>query len=634
MKDQIVRIVEGYWNERLPVLLARVDETARQIENFLVLEDYYRSVRSEEGQLRKTFGGFGSDQLDMKSLSSVLQRSFSSREMEKERSRRLRGIFDELRAQREAFAKSPPRPALLELKQGARKILAAFEAHIRGVTQLFKLIRIARLEAKGRYNEAEHAAYFEDFNWRQLDNAEMEVSPPFVVFTVPQEHFGEVLHEVLELVTSGRPIKVALLQSPATNGAGETGRAAALRGIPDAGLLFLSLRNLYLAQATGAGATPLEEVVRRGLRSPRPAVFSLLAGAARGSAGNAGKSTGAADAGAAEATVRAERALRSRGFPHFVYDPDRATDFVSCLELGDNPALEDFWPTATLEYRDDGGEPAQLERPFTFADFAAGEPSLAGQFKPLEPEADPAHLVGIADFLELSPGERRDKTPFVYSVNGDRHLQRLVPSQAIIARTADRLHLWHTLQELGGIHNPYVQAAESRIAERLSAEKEAALGTLQAELESRLQSRSQEAVATALRNVALRLTGMGGAAPGPLPTGQPVGPVAAAAPAVAAAQAVEAPAAAAPAPAAPAGTDPWVEAALCTSCDECTTLNKNLFAYDANKKAYLKDPRGGPYKDIVRAAEKCASGAIHPGMPLDPNEKDAEKWIKRAEKYQ
>ena len=105
MKDQIVRIVEGYWNERLPVLLARVDETARQIENFLVLEDYYRSVRSEEGQLRKTFGGFGSDQLDMKSLSSVLQRSFSSREMEKERSRRLRGIFDELRAQREAFAK-------------------------------------------------------------------------------------------------------------------------------------------------------------------------------------------------------------------------------------------------------------------------------------------------------------------------------------------------------------------------------------------------------------------------------------------------------------------------------------------------------------------------------------------------
>ena len=48
----------------------------------------------------------------------------------------------------------------------------------------------------------------------------------------------------------------------------------------------------------------------------------------------------------------------------------------------------------------------------------------------------------------------------------------------------------------------------------------------------------------------------------------------------------------------------------------------------------MKDARGGPFKDIVRAAEKCTGRCIHPGTPADPNEKDAAKLIKRAEKFQ
>ena len=48
----------------------------------------------------------------------------------------------------------------------------------------------------------------------------------------------------------------------------------------------------------------------------------------------------------------------------------------------------------------------------------------------------------------------------------------------------------------------------------------------------------------------------------------------------------------------------------------------------------MKNARGGPFSDIVRAAEKCTGGCIHPGTPADPGEKDVEKWIKRAEKFQ
>lgn len=47
----------------------------------------------------------------------------------------------------------------------------------------------------------------------------------------------------------------------------------------------------------------------------------------------------------------------------------------------------------------------------------------------------------------------------------------------------------------------------------------------------------------------------------------------------------------------------------------------------------MLDPRGGPYRDIVRAAEKCTAGCIHPGTPWDRREPDLERLIARAAKY-
>jgi pyruvate-ferredoxin/flavodoxin oxidoreductase len=77
----------------------------------------------------------------------------------------------------------------------------------------------------------------------------------------------------------------------------------------------------------------------------------------------------------------------------------------------------------------------------------------------------------------------------------------------------------------------------------------------------------------------------------------------------------------------------WIESAMCTSCDECININPRIFAYDENRHATVKDPKGGPYKDMVRAAEKCTAQVIHPGSPLNPNEKDLDKLVKRAAKY-
>ena len=78
---------------------------------------------------------------------------------------------------------------------------------------------------------------------------------------------------------------------------------------------------------------------------------------------------------------------------------------------------------------------------------------------------------------------------------------------------------------------------------------------------------------------------------------------------------------------------PWLDTPQCTSCDECININKKIFAYNAEKKAFIQDPNGGPYSDIVKAAEKFTAQVIHPGLPADRSFKDADKWVKRGEKH-
>ncbi|HEV2290695.1 MAG TPA: ferredoxin, partial [Gemmatimonadales bacterium] len=96
--------------------------------------------------------------------------------------------------------------------------------------------------------------------------------------------------------------------------------------------------------------------------------------------------------------------------------------------------------------------------------------------------------------------------------------------------------------------------------------------------------------------------------------------------------------AAAPAAAAVADDDEmaleaWIDSARCTTCNECINLNKKMFAYNADKQAYIKDPRAGTFAQLVTAAEHCPVSIIHPGTPLDPREKDLPKWTARAAKF-
>ena len=196
------------------------------------------------------------------------------------------------------------------------------------------------------------------------------------------------------------------------------------------------------------------------------------------------------------------------------------------------------------------------------------------------------------------------------------------------------------------------------VATSLEAEFAVRSATLRAEYEAKLTEMRSSYPAQMARRLATSLmhTAGGSAAvaeflaglPAAMPTMDPLAttaPTAPPTPAPAVAVTPSAPARVAapeaPVVAAPVSADdddalviePWIDSARCTTCNECTNINKKMFAYNADKQATIKDPTAGTFQQLVTAAERCPVGIIHPGTPLNPNEKDLAKWTLRAAKF-
>ena len=175
-------------------------------------------------------------------------------------------------------------------------------------------------------------------------------------------------------------------------------------------------------------------------------------------------------------------------------------------------------------------------------------------------------------------------------VDANNVLQKVIVDERLIREARRCREMWHSLQELGGVHNSHAD-------QLLAREKKA------------WEERMQEAAQTQAASV----------------------PVAAAAAAVASAPA----AASAVVEQEPERSpdEAYIETARCSSCNECTLLNDKMFAYDNNKQAYIADIKAGTFAQLVEAAENCQVSVIHPGKPRNPKEAGLEELLKRAEAF-
>jgi len=354
------------------------------------------------------------------------------------------------------------------------------------------------------------------------------------------------------------------------------------------GLIAMAHRTAYVMQSTIAHANHMIEGFIEGLLCKRPAVFNCYS--------SCQPEHGIGDD---MSHHQAKLAVESRAYPLFHYNPDNGEKPEDCFELTGNPAIHDTWPLYKLHYQAGskekvmaGSKEKVMELPMTFADFAMTEGRFRKHYRTAPPDSWHDDMILLADYLELGTEEREGKYPFIWTVDHNQNLSRLLVDDTMVASCEDRRNFWVMLKAIAGIqdHKASIPDIESKIR--------------------------QEIMANVSKGLMQWISG--GA-----PAGEAAIPMPGATPA-AEETAGEA-----------AGEymAPWIDSEDCTACDECTNLNPNMFAYNDNKQAYIKDPNAGTYMDLVKAAERCTAQVIHPGLPKDRSGKDIEQWIKRGEKY-
>jgi pyruvate-ferredoxin/flavodoxin oxidoreductase len=479
--------------------------------------------------------------------------------------------------------------------------LGVFQGHMARMAEGFRAVRLAELELAGEYNPAEHDEFFTYFDWKQFSDEEWRLCPPVVAIGGDGAMYDIGFQNLSRALISEMPVKVMVLDTQVysnTGGqactSGFTGQVSDMAAYGKAwkgksevrkelGLIGMAHRNAYVMQGSAANVTHLLEGFIEGLNSRRPAMFNIYTPCM--------PEHGIGDETAEQ---QSRLALESRAYPLFRFDPDAGTTFTECLDIDGNPAIDEDWPSYTLRYQDEDGREADLELPMTFADFAVTEGRFLKHFRKAPRDTWNENMVPLHEFLELDAEEREDRFPYIWGVDAKNHLMRVMVSEELVRSSQDRLDYWRLLRSMTGTATAGID--EGAIASRVRAEM------------------AQQLTASLLSLAA------GGETAGLLEATE------AAAPAVAAA---------APA-AAPAGDyEPvWIDTPECEACDECTKINPKIFAYNDEKKAVVADPRGGPFRDIVRAAEKCTAECIHPGTPFDPSEKDLDRLVERAAKFQ
>ena len=576
-----------------------------------------------------------------------------------------------------------PFPWVNHLFQDSPSIaIGLFEAQMRKMAGNFAAVRRAEKIVAGSYDAATDELALRDLQWQQFTDEEFALCPPIVSMGGDGAMLDIGLQNLSRLLASGKPIRVIVLDTQVysnTGGqactSGFTGQVADMSAYgasqhgktearKELSMIGIAHRGAYVHQTSQAAASHLIAGVLRGLRKRRPVLINVYTPCP--------VEHGLADDWSQQA---ARLALESRAFPFLTYDPDGGPSFADCLSLEGNPSPSDAWPTYSLKYLDANNAEQTMELPVTIADWAATEMRFKQHFSELPTLQSADELMPFHEYLLATAEDREGRTPFIWTIRKDRTLRRLKVSSEIVQLAVERQQFWSQLRQLAGLEVPVtirdtvVSELESEFEQRanaLRADYETKLEQLNATLPGQIARRLAEGLLKTAGNSAAvarliaslpatsapqngsRATVASAPAPAPATARAPVtAPAAAPAPLSVAATMQTKPAAPALVTSAPAVTtstvaapdddaialEAYIDSARCTSCNECTNLNNKMFAYNADKQAYVKDAKAGTFQQLVVAAERCPVSIIHPGSPLNPKEKDLAKWTKRAEKF-
>lgn len=522
-------------------------------------------------RLRAAVGSSFSAAFDFDEMSRILDGSKPNFALSDQRRNRIKRLIEVLETQRFLpITKDSAEPYSFSFFRCSDALEAYRERHAEAV-ELLKTLAIAELESKGEYRESVHDILFDGFGANGLNADELGELPDYFVCTDAASLDAAETEQLIDLLAAGLPIKAVVrtddILEPSIVAEGHAALGIRSRQLVNTAI---ALTDVFVLQTCASHLFKMRESLLRGLSFDGPTLFSVFSG-------SNGHNYDVPP------YLVAAAAMESRAFPAFVYDPSAGSDWAGRLSIGENPNLNDDWPVHELLYEDESLQARSEKLSFTLADFIAMDDRFADHFAIDGPLSQNQGSVSVIEALDSTGSDIPSEVPTVALVNDQGVLTRAVIDDRLLGETRRCRSMWHSLQELGGIHNSHAERLLAAELKRRETEIAPKPDVIIPALES---SAAVPAVAVAAE------------------TAEPVRE--------------------------DHGDEPYIETPRCTTCNECTNVNPRMFAYNSEKQAYIADPDAGTFRQLVEAAEGCQVSIIHPGKPRNPKEPGLEDLIARA----
>ena len=612
------------WSEQLATLIHNLRDILR------VDFDHSPDAKSA-GHLRDALGTGQRDDVDAERMAAMLSRTRLAEPLPEDRRTRIRETLETLTRLQPLFGDPDRRDdsnevssfSLDSVSDDCAAALAHHDARQREMVAFFRAVRVAELEVSNRYEAALHDSFFASFDASHLSREELSLCPP-VVLVLHQAHVGDWdVQALLGLLVADLPVKI-ILQLDCLGSRTQADRSTWVCALPR---MAMSLGHVFVMQCPASRPGELVQGFARGLDHIGSALFCVYTGAPTGES-------------RLPRYLDCASATESRAFPAYEYDPDRGPTQAERMCLLDNPQQTRAWVSEPFAFRDASGANKTRDIAFTLADFLMTDVRQAEFFCQVPPSHWHPNMVPLDEFLDMDWEIAVRDVPYLLAVDENEKLHRVVVARSMVRQIARCAARWRTLQEEGGIGNSHalnLLAAEKDCLQQELAEE---VARIREQHELQLEQGVGELTREIVARIAAQLTD--GADSGFAAASTPSLTQAAAAPPAAESAAVAEAVAAESSPGDTGETDdedspsldePYIDTPLCTACDDCTTMSAQIFAYNEDKQAYIKDAAAGTYQELVLAAEKCPVSIIHPGKPRNADEPNLDEWITRAKPY-
>ena len=575
------RLIEHGWAKlagRCHETADRINDLIIRLRNVLKVDELKNGESRTAQKLKTTLGKRYKEAFDFERMADLLEDSTPHNRLPVTRRDRIRAALTVLESQK-FFASGAVDPKGKSLHSfifdDLSAALKAYHERLSEIAEVVRAITIADLELDNSYCEEKHSTFFDRFSPQALTADDFALFPSYLVCLHESECNTRDLARLMEIVTCDLPIKVLIHVSD------PLGEPAPLDGYPQTGSFVQQLvrsfvaGDAYVLQSPASHLYRQREHIQKALEFGGPAIFSVFVPFAD-------------ESSRLPAYLVSAAAMESRVFPVFSYNPAAGKGLVDRFDISGNPDVDIDWPRRELHFEDENLQAVAEDVAFTPVDFALIDPKYGSHFALAAKDAWQEGLVPVADYIDDS--STVEAVPSVATVNSSNVLQRLVVDEQLIRLARRCRERWHSLQELGGVHNSYANAAE-QVARAELAQAEPVPAVVDKVIQPVVEEALQPVVKSESESEPDTDAGDDNA------------------------------------------DDAFIETPRCTTCDECTDRNDRMFAYDDNKQAYIKDIDAGTYRDLVEAAEICQVAIIHPGMPRNPAEPGLDELIERAEPF-